>query len=140
MLGEALFQMSPIKLRVQMDSRQCFIKRIGMWWVKSCLLLSLKCFSTGSLSRLCNKTLIVLISKTPSPTKLNNYRPISLCNVSYKLVTKVIVNRLKDILSSLISPTQSSFVPKRQITDNVVIVKEILHSISQKRSGRGLQG
>ena len=97
-----------------------------------------KCFSIGSLPRLCNKTLIVLILKTPSLTKLNNYRSTSLCNVSYKLVTKVIVNRLKDILSSLISPTQSSFVPKRQITDNVVIVKEILHSISQKRSGRGL--
>ena len=72
-----------------------------------------KCFTTGALPRLCNKTLIVLIPKSSIPTKLNNYRPISLYNVSYKLVTEVIVNRLKDILPGLISPTQSSFVPKR---------------------------
>ena len=87
---------------------------------------------------LVNETLIVLIPKISNPTKLAHYRPISLCNVSYKLVTKIIVNRIKDFLPSIIAPTQSSFVPRRQITDNIVIVQEVLHTMKSKYSGKGM--
>ena len=75
-----------------------------------------QCFSSGSIPSLVNETLIVLIPKISNPTKLAHYRPISLCNVSYKLVTKIIVNRIKDFMPSVIAPTHSSFVPRRQIT------------------------
>lgn len=69
-----------------------------------------------------NDAFLVLIPKVGVPQKANQFRPIGLCNIVYKLVTKVIVNRLKPILPTLISPTQCSFVPKRQITDNIIIV------------------
>lgn len=55
---------------------------------------------------------LVLISKVDVPSQPNQFGPIGLCNIVYKLVTKVIVNRLKPVLPSLISPTQCSFVPK----------------------------
>ena len=84
-----------------------------------------------------NDAFLVLIPKVDSPSKPNQFRPIGLCNIVYKLVTKVIVNRIKPILSSLVAPTQCSFVPKRQITDNVIIVQEMLHSMRHKQGRRG---
>ena len=79
-----------------------------------------------------------MIPKIPSPVKLTHYRPIRLCNVSYKLVTKVIVDCIKDILPSLIGPTQSSFVPKMQIRDNVIVVQEVLHSMNIRKNRKGI--
>lgn len=84
-----------------------------------------------------NDAFLVLIPKTEVPSRPNQFRPIGLCNIVYKLVTKVIVNHLKPILPDLISPTQCSFVPKRQITDNVIIVQEVLHSMHGKQGKRG---
>ena len=62
---------------------------------------------------------------------------ISLCNVGYKVITKTMTNRLKDIMASVIAPNQSSFVPGRQITDNLIINQEVLHSMRTKKSGKG---
>lgn len=58
--------------------------------------------------------LLVLIPKVERPENIKQLRPISLYNVSFKLVTKAIVNHLKPFMEELVSPNQSSFVPKRQ--------------------------
>ena len=68
-----------------------------------------------------NKTLIVLIPKVEHPDSLRLYRPISLCPVIYKTITKIVANRLKGILPDLIGPMQTSFVPGRHITENIII-------------------
>ncbi|KAK3223533.1 hypothetical protein Dsin_010558 [Dipteronia sinensis] len=86
-----------------------------------------------------NNTNVVLIPQIPNPTSPKDFRPISLCSVVYKTVTKVLASRLKHHLPDLISPNQSAFVPGRQIFDNVLVAFEMLHSMARKKSGkRGL--
>ncbi|KAL2902408.1 hypothetical protein RDABS01_027490 [Bienertia sinuspersici] len=80
-----------------------------------------------------NDTFLALIPKVDAPDSAKQFRPISLCNVIYKLVTKVLVQRIKGVLPSLVSPTQCSYVPGRQITDNIVIFQEVLHSMRTKQ-------
>lgn len=84
-----------------------------------------------------NDTFISLILKVKHPENAAQCRPIGICNVGYKIITKVIVNRLKPILPKLISNTQSSFVPGRQITDNIVIMQEVLHTMRRKKGVKG---
>eukprot|EP00253_Pinus_taeda_P005207 PITA_05207 len=79
---------------------------------------------------------LALIPKDPNPLSFDRFHPISLCNVSYKIITKILANRLKNLLPSLISENQGGFVPRRQITDNVILIQEAIHSsISRKERG-----
>lgn len=87
-----------------------------------------------------NLTNIVLILKVPNPTSLGNFRPISLCNVIYKIVTKMIVNCFKHVLVHCIDNSQSSFILGRLISDNILIAYEILHTFHQKRIEKRVYG
>ena len=67
------------------------------------------------------------------PESLGNYRPISLCNMVYKIVTKIIVARLRSHLDKLVCPLQSAFVLGRRSVDNAIVVQDLIHTISNKK-------
>jgi len=90
----------------------------------------------GPMPRGWNDTIIVLIPTVKNPERVKDLRPISLCNVLYKLIAKVIANRLKSILPEIIAPSQSAFVPRRLITDNVLLAYELTHHLRNKREGK----
>lgn len=93
-------------------------------------------FTSLTMPEYLNRTLITLIPKCSNPKSISNYRLISLCNFVYKIVTKLTVARIRPMLSDLISPYQTAFVPGRKGVDNAVIVQKLIHSMSRKK-GRG---
>lgn len=95
-------------------------------------------FDKGCISPGINDSYISLIPKTLAPSTLKDFRPIELCNTMYKVLTKVISNRVKSFLTSLINPIQSSFVPGRTIEENVLVVKEVSHYFKKSKKGRNL--
>ena len=79
-----------------------------------------------------NHTFITLIPKCPNPTTIHQYHPISLCNISYKIISKILANRLKSFLPDLITPWQTASIPGRNIQENSILAHETFHSMHQK--------
>ncbi|XP_075645570.1 uncharacterized protein LOC142616645 [Castanea sativa] len=96
-----------------------------------------KAFTFGTIPDYLNTTLITLIPKCNNPESLANFRPISLCNSVYKVISKVLVARIWPLLNSLISPIQIAFVPGRRGVDNVVIAQELLYTMDRKKGKDG---
>jgi hypothetical protein len=94
------------------------------------------CLQSGCSLDLINATHIVLIPKKKISSRVTDFRPISLCNVIYKLISKVLANRLKKFLPQIISQTQSAFVEGRHITDNILAAFETLHTMQTKLKGK----
>jgi hypothetical protein len=82
-------------------------------------------FNCGKMPPYLNRTFISLIPKCLGPESLSQFRPISLCNTVYKIVTKSIVARIRPLLSNLMSPFQATFVPGRRGIDNLLLSKSL---------------
>ena len=96
-----------------------------------------ECLVKGCVPEEINQTLISLIPKIPNPTNMTQFRPISLCNTTYKILSKILVQRIRSFLPELVSPNQVAFVPGRQIQDNIVIAQEVLHKFKNVKGNKG---
>ncbi|XP_056855051.1 uncharacterized protein LOC130504459 [Raphanus sativus] len=130
----ALFAMHPEKAPGPDGMTALFYQK---FWDKDDITLMVNKFLTeGIMPDGLNETNICLIPKTSTPNAMTQFRPISLCNVSYKIISKVLYQRLKKVLPGLISETQSAFVAGRQISDNIMVAQEMFHALRTKPSGR----
>ncbi|KAL5558341.1 hypothetical protein UlMin_034552 [Ulmus minor] len=94
-------------------------------------------FMIDTMAHSINDSNIVLIPKKPNPTRPNHFRPITVCNVAYRVVTKILANKLKPLLDRIVCPTQNAFVPSRSIHDNYVLIQEVIHSMKKKKGTLG---
>lgn len=93
-------------------------------------------FHYGRLLRELNETEIVLIPKVKVPEKITQFRHISLCNFCCKIISKILVNRLKYFLPSINSENQVAFIAKCMIHDNIVVAHEAFHHLRRKKKGK----
>lgn len=87
-----------------------------------------------------NRLFIVLILKAKQASTFNQFRPISLCNTSYKIVSKLLVKRIRPVLDKFISPSQTAFITGRWIGENTILVNKSIHTMKKKKSGASLVG
>eukprot|EP00253_Pinus_taeda_P034575 PITA_34575 len=87
----------------------------------------------GKMGGYTNSTFLALIPKESRPTSFSRFRPISLCNTSYKIFTKILAMRLQPLLPSLISENQGGFLSNRQIHDSITLVQEAIHSSTTRQ-------
>ncbi|KAL0394820.1 UNVERIFIED_CONTAM: hypothetical protein Slati_4448200 [Sesamum latifolium] len=109
-------------------------KNTGTLWVLR-LLLSFDFLNNRHFDPKFNYTYIVLIPKCPNPEHVTQFSPISLCNITYKIASKMLANRLKPFMNDIISESQLAFVPARLITDNILVAYEINRYLTHKHWG-----
>jgi hypothetical protein len=133
----ALFHIGPAKAPRPDGFPACFFQwNWGM--LKEDIIESVKRFFTeGIMPDGINETAIILIPKIKNPLSLKDYRPISLCNVLYKIIAKCLVNRMRPLLQDIISPTQSAFIPGRMITDNALIAFQCVYALQKGSKNAG---
>ncbi|GJS71118.1 putative RNA-directed DNA polymerase, eukaryota, reverse transcriptase zinc-binding domain protein [Tanacetum coccineum] len=93
-------------------------------------------FNSGKMLGELNTTIISLVPKSKTPNKTSDYRPIACCGVVYKCISKVITNRIKKVLNELIDPNQGAFIEGRQISDNILLIQELMNGYTWKNKIR----
>ncbi|XP_060974235.1 uncharacterized protein LOC133039370 [Cannabis sativa] len=135
---EVVFDLHPLKAPGPDGFSGCFFRK---YWdiVGANLVASVQEFFTmGVMNPKLNNTFICLIPKVEFPMSMDQFRPISLCNFSYKVIAKILSNRLRPLMNELISPFQSAFIPGRWIGESSILTQEIIHKIRHKRGKGGL--
>jgi hypothetical protein len=135
-VGTAIHQMAPMKAPGPDGFDVYFFQQNWAIVGKEVCKAVLFSLNSGVINKELNSTYIALIPKVKNPTNVIDFRPISLCNVLYKIISKVLANRLKKVLPSIISPYQSAFIPGRLITDNILATYETLHTMHSKMYGK----
>lgn len=97
-------------------------------------MLSRSFFVSGSLLKQINHTTIALVPKSDHASTVSDYRPIACCNVSCKVISKIITARLAPVLNSIIDPAQSAFVEGRSMIENIHLAQELFRKYHRKRT------
>ncbi|KAJ6979484.1 hypothetical protein NC653_027590 [Populus alba x Populus x berolinensis] len=91
-------------------------------------------FQTGAMLKQINHSIIALIPKSANTSSASDFRPISCCNVIYKVIAKLLAARLSQALAPIISPMQNAFLGGRLMTDNIHLLQELLRNYGRKRT------
>ncbi|KAK2423594.1 hypothetical protein QL285_034041 [Trifolium repens] len=135
-LREALFQMHPDKAPGPDDFNPAFYQHFWELCGNDIFQAAKEWRDRGFFPSSLNETNICLIPKCENPTFMKDLRPISLCNVLYKMISKLLANRLKCCLEKCVSEEQSAFIEGRSILDNALIAVKIIHTLKRKTRGR----
>lgn len=135
-IKEAISQMHPIKAPGPDGIPALFYQKYWNIMGNDIQALALGILNEGRSPESINKTFIALIPKCKNPNSPKHFRPISLCNVTMKIVTKVIANKVKCILPDIVDEEQSAFVIGRLITDNALVAMECFHWLKKKTKGK----
>lgn len=136
-VSAALNTMKPYKAPGPDGFHCIFFKQYWHIVGEDVFLLVNNAFQTGYFDPAIADTLIALIPKIDPPQTFRDFRPISLCNIIYKIITKVLVHRLRPILNNIIGPYQSSFLPGRGTADNSIVLQEIVHFMRRSKKKKG---
>jgi exonuclease III len=91
-------------------------------------------FASGAMLKQINHSIIALIPKSANTSSASDFRPISCCNVIYKVIAKILALRLSHALATIISPMQNAFLSGRMMADNIHLLQELLRNYERKRS------
>ncbi|KAF7832087.1 uncharacterized protein G2W53_014420 [Senna tora] len=133
----ALFQMNGNKAPGPDGMSQMFFQHCWATVHDDVIRMASSFLSRGHILRTMNQTHIALIPKNEAPRGFQDYRPISLCNTTYKIIAKVLPNRLQKVMPDVISPFQNAVVKGCLIQDNILIASEILHYIRGSKKTKG---
>lgn len=133
-IRDALFSIHPGKAQGPDGFSTCFFQ--SNWHIVGRDMIQdvQEFFYSSQMPEAINETHLRLIPKILSPKKVADYRPLALCNVSYKVISKLLARRLQPLLDNLITETQSAFIPKRALSDNVLITHEFLHYLKKSKA------
>lgn len=134
---KALKDMNPTKAPGKDGLPAIFYKKFWSILKVDVVNVCLKILNENASVSCLSDTIIALIPKVVKPKKIEEFRPISLCSVIYKVILKCLANRLRHSLSSVISDFQSAYVPGRIIQDNAIIGFESLHCMKKNRFSNG---
>jgi len=139
-IQRTIFDMNQLKAPGPDGMPRLFFKKLWHIFRKQLIQKVQSFFRDEWLLKDMNKTFIILIPKVQDASNFGHFRPISLCNFCYKVISIILVARLQPLLDKLIDLAQVAFVPNRNIAENVLLAQEVVHSFSTTKKKKGFMG